>query len=61
MAEIVNLRQARKRAARKTAETQAEYNRALSSVSGKAKRLQRESSESENRKLDGHKREPNKP
>ncbi len=61
MAEIVNLRQARKRATRKAAETQAEHNRALSSVPGKIKRVQRENSEIEMRKLDGHKREPENP
>jgi hypothetical protein len=53
LAEIVNLRMARKRANRKAAETKAEQNRALSSVPGRQRRRSAAELEFEARRLDG--------
>ena len=58
MGEVVNLRMARKRASRKIREDEASANRALHSIPGKLRRRAREERSTEERRLDGHRREP---
>jgi hypothetical protein len=58
MAEIVNLRQKRKDAARKAARVQADANAVKFGRSKAEKRLQDAQAEQAARKLDGHKRDP---
>jgi len=53
LAEIVNLRMARKRAARKADEAEAEKNRKLSSIPGRKRRQSEAERELEARRLDG--------
>lgn len=56
MAEIVNLRRARKQKARKRAETEAAANRLTHGQSKAERNLSRAKKEAADRKLDGHKR-----
>ena len=57
MAEIVNLRMARKKAARERREELADKNRAAYSVPGRVRRAARAESDREQRILDGHRRQ----
>lgn len=57
MAEIVNLRQARKAKARAEKEQAAEANRARFGRTKAERDIERKISEKENRDLDGHKRD----
>lgn len=57
MGEVVNLRMARKRAARASKEREAEANRALHSVPGAERRLAEAREQAQARRLDAHRLE----
>ena len=61
MAEIVNLRQKRKEAARKAARAQADLNAAAHGRSKADKALERARADKAARDLDGHRRDPGAP